>query len=183
MYKPALSILAVFLLISCSLEYDSSVTEEMDTSIPTSSLNHVKRVQVQQGSPKVVFEAETAVVWEEREETELSDFTFLEYDENQEIITRGQAKYLLISDDHDAEVDGDIYGYSIRNEASITAENLYWNDKERILSSDQDKQVTIEMDNGSLLQGKGFEADMYTNTTRFKSGISGSLESGSDKEK
>ncbi|MDC7233387.1 MAG: hypothetical protein PQJ58_09140 [Spirochaetales bacterium] len=169
-----------FFLLSCSLDYGSSVTETLDESIPTSRLYGVKRVQVQNGIPKVTFEAEEAVVWEEREETELFDFVFSEFDSRRDIITRGEADYLLITDANDAVVEGDIYGYSVRNEASIEADNLKWADEKRLLSSREESTVVIEMDNGSVLEGKGFEADLYTNTSSFSAGIGGVLESGSE---
>jgi len=165
------------LILSCSLEYDSSVSESLDASIPTSRLYNVKHVQVQGGVAKVTFEAEEAVIWDEREETELMDFVFNEFNSEGEVITTGEADYLLISDSHDADIQGNIYGYSLNNEASITADNLNWLDEKRELSSREDTPVTISMDNGSLLKGDGFLADLYTNTTSFSSGISGTIES------
>lgn len=171
----------LFIVITgCSLDYDSSVTESLDESIPTSRLYGVKRVQVQEGQPKVTFEAEEAVVWEKREETELFDFVFNEFGEQRDIITRGEADYLIITDYNDAEIEGNIYGYSVRNEASVEADNLKWTDEKRLLSSRDESVVSIEMDNGSLLEGRGFNADLYTNTTTFSSGIGGVLESGTE---
>lgn len=172
--------LLVLTLSACSLDYEDSMAETLDESIPTSRLFEVKRVQVQGGQPKVSFEADEAVVWEKREQTELFEFVFNEFDEERIVITTGEADYLLISDSNDAEISGDIYGYSSRNESSIRAESLNWLDETRELSSGGDSQVTIEMDNGSVMEGRGFKADMYTNTTSFESGIGGVLESGSE---
>lgn len=182
MHKIYRFLIFIILISSCSLNYDTSVTESLDESIPTSRLYGVKRVQVQDGIPKVTFEAEEAVVWEEREETELFDFVFNEFDNQRDIITRGEAEYLLISDNNDAQIEGDIYGYSIRNEASVDADNLKWMDEKRILSSREDSFVSIELDNGSVLEGYGFKANLYTNSTTFSAGISGTLESGTEDE-
>ena len=175
-------ILLIFSISACSLEYEDSMAETLDESIPTSRLYEVKRVQVQGGEPKVSFEADEAVVWEKREETELFEFVFNEFDEERDVITTGKADYLLISDSNDAEISGNVYGYSSRNEASIQAESLSWQDESRVLSSTGDSEVIIEMDNGSVMEGSGFKADMYTNTTSFESGIRGSLESGTEDE-
>ena len=177
-------IVTLFFLIcsaaSCSLNYEDAVSESLDESIPTSELSGVRRVQVLGGKTKVTFEADRAVVWEKREETELYDFVFNEYDDDHEIITRGEADYLIIKDSQNARIEGDIYGYSVRNESSIEADTLNWTDETRVLSSDDESTVTIGMDNGSVLKGKGFEADLYTNTTTFSAGIGGTLESGSE---
>jgi LPS export ABC transporter protein LptC len=167
----------IILILSCSLEYDSSVSESLDESIPTSKLYGVKHVQIQGGQAKVSFEAEQAVIWKEREETELMNFVFNEFGNDGEIITTGEADYLIISDMHDAEIIGNIFGYSQRNEASISADNISWIDEKRLLTSNEESDVIITKDNGSLLKGRGFSADMYTNTTTFSSGISGKLES------
>ncbi|MDC7241501.1 MAG: LPS export ABC transporter periplasmic protein LptC [Spirochaetales bacterium] len=180
MRKNVIIIFSCIFAASCSLNYEASVSESLDESIPTSELVGVKRVQIQGGKPKVTFEAEKAVVWEKREETELYSFVFNEFDGSNEIITRGEADYLIIKDNQDAQIEGEIYGYSVRNEASIEADNLNWTDETRKLASDVDSTVTIQMDNGSVLKGKGFEADLYTSTTSFTSGIGGTLESGSE---
>ena len=172
----------ILLFFSCSLEYDSSVSESLDESIPTSRLFGVKRVQVQGSQPKVSFEAREAVVWEKREETELFEFVFKEFDNTRAVITSGEADYLLISDNNDATIKGNIYGYSLKNESSVKADHLAWLDEKRELSSLEDTTVTISMDNGSLLEGEGFIADLYTNTTIFSSRIGGYLESGSRDE-
>jgi len=167
----------ILVIFSCSLEYDSSVTESLDASIPTSRLYNVEHVQVKGGVTKVTFEAEEAVIWDEKEETELMNFVFNEFNGDGEVITTGNADYLLVSDSHDANIKGNIYGYSQNNEASITADNLSWLDEKRELSSADDTPVSISMDNGSLLQGDGFLADLYTNTTSFSTKISGYIES------
>ena len=172
--------LLILVISACSLEYDNSISESLDESIPTSRLYEVKRIQVQGGQPKVRFDADEAVVWEEKEQTELFEFVFNEFDEERTVITRGEADYLLISDSNDAEISGNIYGYSSRNEASIRAESLNWLDESRELSSSGESNVVIEMDNGSVMEGQGFKADMYTNSTSFESGISGIIESGSE---
>jgi hypothetical protein len=180
--KILFSVLIIFLNFSCSLDYDSSFSDSLDESIPTSRLYGVKRVQVQGGQPKVTFQAEEAIVWEKREETELIKFVFNEFGSGRDVITTGEAEYLLISDNNDAKIQGHIQGYSLRNEASVKAENLSWLDEKRELSSMEESRVTIMMDNGSLLEGAGFVADLYTNTTIFSYGIGGSLESGSKDE-
>ena len=110
------------------------------------------------------------------------EFVFKEFDNTRAVITSGEADYLLISDNNDATIKGNIYGYSLKNESSVKADHLAWLDEKRELSSLEDTTVTISMDNGSLLEGEGFIADLYTNTTIFSSRIGGYLESGSRDE-
>ena len=92
------------------------------------------------------------------------------------------ADYILINDNNDASIEGGISGRSIRNEASIEAENLDWKDETRELSSSSDGFVTISLDGGTVLKGAGFSADFYTETIGFSSRVEGNIESGSDNE-
>ncbi len=171
-------LLAIYLplsFLSCSIDYENAMKEKLDESIPASQLYNVKRVQVQKGSPKITFEAKQGIVWKERQETELFSFKFYEYDNQQKVLSSGKAAYLLIKDNHDAWIKGDIKGYSSRGEASINTEALSWEDESRILKGNAENTVRLEKDDGSLLEGQGFSADLYTNTVSFSGGIHGKL--------
>ncbi len=170
------SLTVTIFLFSCSLDYDTSVKEELSDTIPSSILYDVSRVQVKNGVPRASFSAEEAKIWEEREDTELFDVKFLEYDSSRGILTEGTADYLLINKNNDATIQGNISGYSSQNEASMTAESLQWEDETRILKSTDEKRVEISMDDGSVLKGRGFNADFYSNTIGFSSDVNGSIE-------
>jgi len=168
----------IFTLFSCSLEYETSVSDEFSESVPSSILYNVEQIQMKNGHPRVSFKAEEAKVWSEREETELFSIHFREYDENREIITSGDAAYVLVSDDNDAAISGGVSGYSSRNEASIDAENLSWTDEARSLRSEPETMVTLSLDEGTVLTGAGFAADFYTNEVEFSTRVSGVIETG-----
>jgi len=175
-------LLCSLILFSCSLEYDSSVSDELSETIPSSILFNVEQVQVKNGIPKAVFSAEEARVWNDQENTEMFNVQFLEFDEKRKTITDGSAEYVVISDNHDATIKGEISGYSLRNEASIQADELIWIDEERDLSSPGEKKVIISLDGGTVLEGSGFSADFFTNTIGFSSEVKGLIEVGSEDE-
>ena len=166
-------------VLSCSLDYDSSVKDELSDTIPSSILYDVSRVQMKNSVPRASFSAREARVWEEREDTELFNVEFLEYDSSRGVLTEGTADYLLINKNNDATIQGNISGYSSQNEASMSAESLQWEDETRVLKSIDEKQVEISMDDGSVLRGKGFNADFYSNTIGFLSEVNGSIETSS----
>ncbi len=182
MKKPVFFLVSLIIIASCQLEYDTSVRDELSESVPSSVLFNVEQIQVKNGNPKASFTAQEAYLWSEKEETELYSVQFLEFDENREIITDGVADYILINDNNDASIKGGISGRSIRNEASIEAENLDWKDETRELSSSIDGLVIISLDGGTVLKGAGFSADFYTETIGFSSRVEGNIESGSDHE-
>ncbi len=180
--SPIFTALILISALSCSMSYENAVRESLADNIPTSQLYNVKRVQIQGGVPKITFEAEKGIIWKEREETELFSFEFHEYDSQQKALSKGKADYLLIKDNHDARIKGNVEGYSSRGEASVRTDALSWEDKSRILKGDRTNQVRIEKDDGSLLEGQGFSANLYTNTVTFSEGIHGRFESGNTEE-
>ena len=168
--------------VSCSLEYDTSVQDELSETIPSSVLYNVEQVQVKEGSPRAFFSAEEAKVWDERDDTELFHVKFQEFDRARRIITDGEADYILINGNNDATISGNISGYSLNNEASLKAETLNWKDETRELESPGDEDVTISLDGGTVLEGAGFAADFYTNTVVFSTHVSGNIEAGAEKD-
>lgn len=158
------------------------MSDELSETIPSSILYNVEQIQVKNGSPKAVFSAEEARVWSEQENTEMFNVQFLEFDEKRNTITDGSADYVVIGDNHDATIKGQISGYSLRNEASIQADELSWMDEDRELSSPGEKRVIISLDGGTVLEGSGFSADFFTNTIGFSASVKGSIEVGSEDE-
>ena len=182
MKKTGILLYTLFISLACSLEYDSSVRDELSETVPSSVLYGVEQIQVKNGTPRAAFSAAEARIWKEKENTELFDLQFLEFDESGEVITEGTADFLSINDNNDATIIGEISAYSKRNEASIKAEQLNWVDEKRELTSQGDGPVIISLDSGSILQGAGFTADFYSNTIEFTTAVEGSIATGSDSD-
>ena len=182
MKKIGIILYSLLFALSCSLEYDSSVSDELSETVPSSVLYGVEQIQVKNGTPRAAFSAAEARVWEKKDSTELFEVKFQEFDEKGEVITEGVADYLSINDKNDATISGGISAYSNRNEASIKADELNWVDDKRLLTSPGGNPVVISLDGGSVLQGLGFSADLYTNTIGFTGSVEGSIETGSDSE-
>jgi LPS export ABC transporter protein LptC len=182
MKSPSVYPFFILLIFSCKLNYDSSVSDVFSESVPSSVLYEVQQVEVKNGTPKTSFSAQEAKIWDKREDTELFSVEFLEYDGNKEVVTNGTADYLILNNNNDASIEGNVRGYSVRNEASIKAEELSWQDETRELSSTDDDVVEITLDGGTELRGSGFSADFYTNTMGFSSRVEGDIETGSENE-
>lgn len=179
--RPAPVLLALF-LGACSLEYEDSVKDSLSEEVPSSILYEVEQVEVKNGAPQAVFSAEEARAWDERGDTELFSARFIEYGEGREVITDGTADYLLIRDNHDALARGNIRAASERMGASIQTEQLEWIDETREMRGGEDEAVTLSLEEGSLLKGVGFSADLYTRSVRFSSRVEGMIEVGGEDE-
>ena len=84
-------------------------------------------------------------------------------------------KGIFHTDTEDAEIIGSVFVYSIANEASVEAEKLYWDSRNRILKGDPEDRVRIIRDNGSEISGTGFTGDLKTLTFLFEKSVSGTF--------
>ncbi len=86
----------------------------------------------------------------------------------------GTADYLKVSGNKDGTAKGNIHIKNIKENAGIDAENLQWNHKDRLLSSED--AVSISTEDGLDITGSGFEADMARNTFSFSQNVRGTVE-------
>jgi len=73
----------------------------------------------------------------------------------------------------DAELKGSIIVESIEENSSLKTESLFWNDSLQLLSSNSGDTVSIKDNNGSLINGKGFSADLKRKSFFFKENVEG----------
>ena len=64
---------------------------------------------------------------------------------------------------------------SVSQEASLTAEELHWDHDGRLLSTGPEQVVAVIRDDGSRVQGAGFEAELRDKTINFSGPVSGRL--------
>ena len=72
-----------------------------------------------------------------------------------------------------ADVSGDIYVRSNREEVEIYADALHWDDENRTLSSMDNSTVLIHTDDGSVLVGSKFVGDFIRKVFTFEGGVKG----------
>ena len=175
MKKTLLPLCIVLMIASCSLDYSSVyVTEEMSEEIPDSILFEFTHTSVKDGTPVFRLSAGTAYIYNKKEETQLSDILFQEFSRKGEIITEGRAdKAVFFSKTEDAEFWGNLFFYSLSEEASFQTAYLYWNDEEKRLIGRENNEVLIQRDTGTEILGTGFEAEARTRIVTFTGPVSG----------
>ncbi len=172
-----IALYSLFLLLlfpSCEIEYTQYDNEEVE-GIPTAVLYNVRSLEVRDNYPLILFEADEAVIWQKRLETELKNFTFEEYRRSGEISNKGWADYLLLDNSNNAYIRGNIQGESITVDGSLSASELNWEHDKRLLKAVGATTVQIELANGTVLAGYGFESDFYNRTTTYASRVEGVL--------
>ncbi len=162
-------------MAGCSLDYSSIyTTEEMSEDIPDSILYEFTHTSVKDGTPVFRLSAGTAYIYNKKEETQLSDILFQEFNNVGEIITEGRAdEAVFFSESEDAEFWGNLFFYSLSEEASFQTAYLYWNDEEKRLIGRDNNEVLIQRDTGTEILGTGFEAEARTRIVTFTGPVSG----------
>ena len=175
MKKAAFSICISLIIAGCSLDSSSIyVTEEMSEDIPDSILYEFIHTSVKDGTPVFRLSAGTAYIYNKKEETQLLDILFQEFDRKGKIITEGRAdEALFFSKSEDAEFWGNLFFYSLSEEASFQTAYLYWSDEEKRLIGRDDGEVLIQRDTGTEILGTGFEAAARTRIVTFAGPVSG----------
>lgn len=150
------------------------MTEEMRASIPETVLLGFERLIVQKGLVVSRLKADKAENFSEQKKMALERVEFLEYNSKEEVTTQGRAdSAVLYTETENVEIFGNILFYSKEEETSIEAETLFWNKVEETLSANTDELVKVIQDDGSYMQGWGFQSDFKLKKIEFTKGASG----------
>mgnify|MGYP006289864333 CR=1 FL=1 len=165
------------LLASCSLDYgDSQLADEISEDTPDSVLHEMRHTVVRDGSPRFVVVADRAETFESQRMQYLHGIEFRELAQDGSVITEGTAAYAEYeTETEDFELSGDLRFYSAEENAWLTAETLYWDSDERLLTSEPEEAVVVRRDDGTVIRGRGFVAEMGRSIIRFEDGVSGTL--------
>jgi LPS export ABC transporter protein LptC len=167
--------LIVLVFAGCSLDYSAVyVTEDMSEDLPDSILYDFTHTSVKNGIPVFRLSAAEAYIYNQKDETQLTDILFQEFDDSGNIATEGQAdKAVFYTKTEDAELQGNLYVYSAAEEASFSTPYLYWSDADKKLTGKENLEVLIHRDSGTEIRGTGFVAEARTRIVEFSGPVSG----------
>lgn len=160
---------------SCSLDYrEALVAEELSETTPETVLVNFKYTRVRQGNKIAFVEGEKGETFTKKNETILYKVHFIEYDREGGILNEGRADRAVYNNKTgNAEIHGNIYVYSYKEKAGVTAEDLSWAGKTRILKGKPDEIIKLKKDDGSYIKGEGFTADFKQKSIRFLAKVNG----------
>lgn len=156
-------------LFSCSIDYEQGQLSDKDQEVPDFIMKNVYEIEVFTDKGRFEVEADTAQYWRETKETEFTNIDFREKDSNGSIQTEGQANFLSLSENNNGWLYGDILISSEKEEAQIEAEELTWEDENRLLTSENNSPVTITKDDGTIIGGNGLSYDAARQLLEFSS--------------
>lgn len=170
----AAGLLAV--LGACSLEYEEPLATEISEDTPDTVFFSFMHTVVQGGAPRFVVGADRAETYGDRKRQYLSQVTFTELANDGSILTEGTADYAEYeTDTENFELSGNLRFYSAEEDAWLTADELFWDNDTRVLTSEPVDPVLLERGDGTVIRGRGFVAEMGRSIIRFEDGVSGTL--------
>jgi LPS export ABC transporter protein LptC len=129
---------------------------------------------VSEGRVWVQLSAQRAEGYDQSRKIVLSAIHFQEFDRQGRLATEASAdRAVYHTDSEDAEVTGNILIRAPEEKASLTASSLSWVREGRKLSSGAGQSVRLAKEDGSYLEGRGFQADFSRRRLEFSQGARG----------
>jgi LPS export ABC transporter protein LptC len=171
----AATALAAALAGACSLNYEQAkVAEQLAPEIPDTVMLGFTHTVVSDGRVWVRLWAQRAEGYDQAKKIVLTGVRFQEFDSQGQLATEGVAdRAVYHSDSENAEVSGHILIRALGEKASLSAESLSWVRAGRRLSSGAGQLVRLAKEDGSFLEGRGFQADFSRRRLEFSQGASG----------
>jgi LPS export ABC transporter protein LptC len=170
---PHILLLALLLFLGCSFDYGNTPVE--DTNQPDIVMENVEYVRVRSADPVVRFQARRAERYEKRQFMELQDFSFEQFESHgEDVNASGRAGTASVELDSGNIRLGDGVSIAVDSEdITIETEMLSWQDKERLLTGEEEGAVNILQGNGASFTGWGFSANVRRRTWEFSGGVEG----------
>jgi LPS export ABC transporter protein LptC len=160
---------------ACSLSYEQArVAEQMAPEIPDTVMIGFSHTVVTEGRVWVRMSAQRAEGYDQSKKIVLAGVRFQEFDRQGRLTTEAAAdRAVYHSDSENAEVTGNILIRAPEEKASLTASSLSWVRQGRRLASGSGQSVRLAKEDGSFLEGRGFQADFSRRRLEFTQGASG----------
>lgn len=167
--------LAAF-LSGCSFDYGTS-PEGPQAERPSAVFYGFTHTVMSDGAKLLELRAEKAESYASDGRTALHGVSFTEYDRaSGKPSASGEAEEAVFyAETENAEFSGSIRISSLRDDASLVAEHLEWNGKEKTLSGGLDRTVAIKRGDGSWVRGAGFSADARRRSFSYREAVEGAM--------
>ena len=168
-------VLLVLACASCSIDYrEGQMVEDLEDTVPNIRMTGLRHRLATKDRIIMEMTVQNSESFEGVKKILLTGVNFREYGQEGELTAEGKADRVAYhTDTKNAEITGNIELVSHREKGGIRAQSLYWDDARRFLSASPDEQTEIFDEDGSLLSGKGFQADIKRLIVSFLETVDG----------
>lgn len=175
-----LSLIFIFFLASCSLEYYKSQNSEDST--PEFIFNDANFSRYENGKSKIKLQAEKIEQYKSDNSTYAKNAQFDSYDDDGKLETTGTCGLLEAQTETEKyKLFKNIYLNMISQEMEVRAESLFFDKKSEQITSDYDSQVQLTKD-GMNVAGTGFSGSGVSKSFSFEYGVNGTIETDDENE-
>ncbi len=173
--KPILGVLCSLLFLSCSFDYEEvQLAENLDSEIADIEMFDTT-IHFVRGTTLRIHLSEVRI-FSQKDVYNLYDLEFQELDKKKEVRMEGSAdKASIRTDNNDVTLEGNIQVRSNTDNVDLQTNFIQWKDKEKIIQGSESDLLSLKRDDGSKIEGYGFEGDAESRSFTLHSGILGEL--------
>ena len=170
-----LPVFAVFLLISCSFNYQE--LPEQTTLHPDMVFAIVTLKRYSNALPDLTVYAKELEMYDEEKIWAGKTIIFVQYDEKtQKESMKGETGILYIDEkSEEYSLGGTVFFHLIEDDFSVRSPALIWKKKENLLAAPSDETVIINQKDEIVIEGKSFAAHTAAKEFTFSGGSTGTI--------
>ena len=161
-------------LFSCSFDYGNQ--DSGDKKLPDIVMKNVEYVRVRSADPQLRFLAEKIERYEDIRMMDVVNLSFEQFENSgEDVNAHGRAGTASIEiDTGNIRMDDSVRIQVNQEDIAIETLWLEWKDKERLLLSGEEEEVSVFQENGTSFTGIGFKANARERNWSFTGAVNGS---------
>lgn len=174
------------LVAACSLDYGTTLGEDLDERIPDTVIFDFVHTIVENGSPRFRLSAQRAEAFRSARTLKLAGVAFVEYERMEPgpngsrsaaipgVVAEGRADSAVFNTETEsADLTGNVRVRSARDGVAVSSAFIRWDGEARLLEGPSESVTTIQDDDGSRVSGAGFRADAARRSFGFNERTTG----------
>jgi LPS export ABC transporter protein LptC len=166
---------ALLLSVSCTFDYDELLlSDEQKEQIPDVQLTDLVERVYQEGDRVLELSSDVLRTYEERRSQEIEGLSFSQYTADGELSVSGRADFASRNlEFDDIYLQGNVEISLEQNSSRIRGDQFVYSSTQELVWAPAGVEVELILNDGSVLRGNGFVADLILMEMRFDNGASG----------
>lgn len=163
-----LMVTSFLLFTACSFAPENTLNSTRPADFPDMKLENTRYLLGLEGLQPIQIHAAIIEIYQESQQAFITEASFTQHDEQGHLIFSGTFGFAIIdTDTNNLVMSKGVYIENHQNIFTIEADQLDWDNEERIAIGERDTLVTLTLHEHDILQGTGFTGDLKTATFEF----------------